>query len=126
MIQPLNFRGDALERIKNFPEPAKKITGFELHKVQEGKEPSDWKPMKTVGSGVKELRVAVDGDAFRTIYITKLGDTVYVLHAFQKKTQRTPKKDIDLAQKRLKELERELQKQQKEIKHEKRNRRTKR
>ena len=60
--------------------------------------------MKTIGPGVKEIRIAATGNQYRAIYITKIGDTVYILHAFQKKTQKTSKKDIDLAKKRMKEL----------------------
>ena len=60
--------------------------------------------MKTIGPGVKEIRIAATGNQYRAIYITNIGDTVYILHAFQKKTQKTSKKDIDLAKKRMKEL----------------------
>jgi phage-related protein len=66
-----------------------------------GFEPSDWKPMSSIGSSIREIRIHKDGE-FRVIYVTKLHETVYVLHAFQKKTQKTAKKDIDLAKARLK------------------------
>lgn len=75
-----------------------------MHKVQQGLEPSDWKPMTTVGSGVREIRIRDEAGAFRVLYVTKMEDAVYVLHAFQKKTQRTAKRDLDLAALRLREI----------------------
>lgn len=76
-------------------------------RVQRGLEPFDWKPMPTVGSGVREIRVRDDSGAFRVLYIAKLEDAVYVLHCFQKKTQATAKRDLDLAAKRYRELMKE-------------------
>jgi phage-related protein len=78
--------------------------GFELRQIQLGRDSSDWKPMKTVGPGVREIRVRDASGAFRVIYIATLADAVYVLHAFQKKTQETAKRDIDLAAARLKQI----------------------
>ncbi len=121
MAKPLEFLGDSLDVLKTFPIPAIKEIGHELNEVQEGRDPSNWKPMKTIGPGVREIRVSFDGDAFRTIYTVKLGETVYVLHVFQKKTRKTSKRDIELSQKRLKELTDHLR--QEEKKHEKRTRR---
>ena len=74
---------------------------MQLHKVQQGLEPSDWKPMGSVGSGVPEIRIREDGDAFRMLYVTQVAKAVVVLHAFEKKTQKTPKRDLDLADARL-------------------------
>jgi addiction module HigA family antidote len=79
-------------------------TGYELHKVQNGLEPDNWKPMTSVGSGVKEIRVSAPDGIYRAIYVAKFKDAVYVLHAFQKKEQKTRQEDIDLAKKRLKEI----------------------
>lgn len=79
---------------------------YQLGFVQLGFEPEDWKPMSTIGPGVREIRIHVDGE-FRVIYIAKFEEAIYVLHAFQKKTQKTSKKDIDIAKTRLRELERE-------------------
>jgi len=75
--------------------------GFQLRRVQEGKDPTDWKPMPTVGAGVREIRVRDASGAFRVIYVVATGDGVVVLHVFQKKTRKTPKKDLDLAAARL-------------------------
>jgi len=77
-----------------------------LRKVQRGLEPDDWRPMKSVGVGVREIRVREKSGAFRVIYYAKLGDAVYVLHCFQKKTPKTSRDDIRLARTRFKELTR--------------------
>jgi len=101
--KPLVFLGDSRDRLRDFPEVARGRAGAELFAVQLGLEPSDWKPMKTVGPGVREIRVRDETGAFRVIYLATLADRVLVLHAFQKKTQQTAQRDIDLAAKRLKE-----------------------
>jgi phage-related protein len=103
-MKDVDFRGDSLDQIRSFPTEVQSDLGYQLHQVQIGEEPDSWKPMKTIGPGVKEIRIAATGNQYRAIYITKIGDTVYILHAFQKKTQKTSKKDIDLAKKRMKEL----------------------
>jgi phage-related protein len=97
------FLGDSRKRLVDFPADARREAGHQLNEVQEGKEPSDWKPMPTVGAGVKEIRINVQG-AFRVIYLATLPDNVYVIHAFLKKTPRTSKVDIDLAKTRFKQL----------------------
>ena len=78
-------------------------TGHELEKAQDGREPADWKPLPSVGLGVKELRVRT-GDAFRLIYLAKFTEAVYVLHAFQKKSEKTAQADIELARRRFRAL----------------------
>jgi len=72
--------------------------------VQHDLEPENWKPIKTVGAGVREIRIRCTDGAYRVIYTAKVRDTVYVLHAFQKKAQKTPQRSIELAKKRLKEI----------------------
>ena len=103
-MKPLKFTGSSLDDLRNFPERAKREAGYQLSQIQLGFEPSDWKPMSSIGPGIREIRIHNDGE-FRVIYITKLHETVYVLHAFQKKTQKTPRKDIELAKARLKLLQ---------------------
>ena len=78
---------------------------FQPGLVQQGREPVIWKPLQSMGAGVQEIRIDT-GDAFRVIYIAKFDEAIYVLHAFQKKTQRTPKKDLELARNRLRNVER--------------------
>jgi phage-related protein len=95
------FLGDALDVIRNLPEDARTAIGFQIRRVQEGKEPSDWKPLPTVGAGVREIRVRDASGAYRAIYFAASIDAVLVLHVFQKKTQKTAKKDLDLAAARL-------------------------
>lgn len=82
--------------------------GYQLDKVQQGLSPDDAKAMPTIGSGVTELRIWDEAGTFRVMYVAKLADSVYVLHCFQKKTQQTAKRDIDLARQRLKALMKEL------------------
>lgn len=102
----LIFEGSSYEDLLEFPDDAKREAGYQLGFVQNGQEPDDWKPIKCVGPGVNEIRIRVEG-AFRVIYIAKYEEAAYVLHAFQKKSQKTPKKDIDIAKKRLRRLEQE-------------------
>ena len=75
--------------------------GYQLDHVQHGLQPDDFKPMPTIGKGVEEIRIRDDTGAYRVIYTARLADAVYVLHAFQKKTQATSKRDIDLAKQRF-------------------------
>jgi len=100
------FMGDTLERIRKFPQKAQSEAGYEIYRVQVGLEPKDWKPLKTVGPGVREIRIRDDNGAFRVIYVANFADTVYVLHAFKKKTQATAKRELDLASRRLAQLTR--------------------
>jgi phage-related protein len=99
------FLGDSKKRLVAFPEGARREAGYQLDKVQNGDDPSDWKPMTTIGMGVKEIRIKIDGE-HRIIYLANVGELVYVLHAFTKKTQRTPRADIELARQRLKRITR--------------------
>jgi phage-related protein len=103
-VKPIEFVGDSLERLREFPPVARRMAGYQLDRVQRGLEPDDWKPMKAIGPGVREVRIRERAGAFRVIYLATLADRVAVLHAFQKKTQRTAKQDIDLAAKRFREL----------------------
>ncbi len=103
-MKRLEFLGDSLEQLRDFPETARKEAGVQLHKVQQGIEPSDWKPMTSVGHGVREIRIRDEAGIFRVLYIAKIEETVYVLHAFQKKTQQTAKRDLDLAATRLRQI----------------------
>lgn len=107
MKKPVEFRGDSLDALREFPESARREAGFQIDKVQQGHEPDDWKPIRTVGTGVKEIRIRDEAGAFRVIYVAKLADAVYILHCFQKKTQATSQKDIQLARKRFADLMRE-------------------
>lgn len=104
-MKTLRFIGSSLDDLRDFPAEARRQVGFELNAVQRGMMPSDFKPMPTVGAGVYEIRVHVLGE-WRVMYVARFEQSVYVLHAFQKKTQRTRKEDIELAARRYRELER--------------------
>ncbi|MGQ0701411.1 MAG: type II toxin-antitoxin system RelE/ParE family toxin [Panacagrimonas sp.] len=101
-MKPLKFVGSSHADLCALPQPVRHALGVELMIVQFGGEPSDFKPMKTIGAGAYELRVRDASGAFRAIYVAKFTDAVYVLHAFQKKTQKTSKADLDLAAARYK------------------------
>ena len=103
-FKPVTFHGDSLERIRDFPQVARRETGHELYQVQKGLDPSDWKPMPAIGAGVREIRIRDAGGAYRVVYIATLVDAIHVLHAFEKKSQKTAKRDIDLAAARLRQL----------------------
>lgn len=106
-MKPVAFRGDSLDALRAFPDEARQDAGFQIHKVQCGENPDDWKPMATIGSGVREIRIRDEAGAFRVMYLAKLEDAIYILHCFQKKTQSTSEKDKELARKRYKELMKE-------------------
>jgi phage-related protein len=107
-LKPVEFRGSTLDELRTFPATARREAGHQLDLVQRGREPDDWKPMGTVGQGVQEIRIRDAAGAFRVLYVAKFADAVYVLHCFQKKTQRTSKADLDLAAKRYRDLVKEL------------------
>ena len=96
--------GTALDDLRDFPKDA----GFQLEQVQLGLESDDWKPMPTIGQGVREIRIRDVSGAFRVVYLAKFADAVYVLHCFQKKTQKTSKPDLALAESRYRDLIQEL------------------
>ena len=100
-FKSIEFLGDSLEQIREFPDDAKRDVGYQLDRVQHGLQPDDFKPMPTIGKGVEEIRVRDDNSAYRLIYTARLADAIYVLHAFQKKTQSTSKRDIELAKQRF-------------------------
>lgn len=102
-MQTLIFVGCSRDDIRAFPESARHEMGRQLLRIQHGLNPDHWKPMKTVGAGVREVRISVEG-RFRALYVANIGNAVYVLHAFRKKGQKTSAKDIALGQQRLKQI----------------------
>jgi phage-related protein len=100
-MKSLEFVGNAREELLSFPREIYREIGFQLDRLQMGKPADDVKPMTTIGAGVFELRVRDASGAYRAIYVTKYLDTVFVLHCFQKKTQKTAKSNLDLARERL-------------------------
>lgn len=107
-FKPVEFRGSALDDLRAFPVSARREAGHQLDQVQHGNEPVDWKPMSSIGRGVMEIRIQDPVGAFRLIHVAKFADAVYVLHCFQKTTQKTARLDLELASKRYRELLQEL------------------
>lgn len=97
------FIDNSLDELRRFPIAARREAGYQIDRVQSGADPADWKPIKTIGVGVQEIRIHEQGE-HRVVYIAKFSEAVYVLHAFPKKTSQTAKKNIDLARKRYQAL----------------------
>lgn len=97
--------GSSLSRLRSFPAAARREAGHQLYQVQLGLKPSDWKPMRSVGPGVVEIRVHAGGE-YRVMYVARFAQGVYVLHAFEKKTRQTRKADIEQARRSLAEVSR--------------------
>jgi phage-related protein len=107
-MRAVRFRGSALDDLRAFPNGARREAGYQLDRLQNELVPTDWKPMSSIGKGVQEIRIRDSAGAFRVVYVAKFADAIYVLHCFQKKTQKTNKVDLDLAAKRYGDLIREL------------------
>lgn len=103
-MKPIRFLGNSLKALREFPTDARHNAGYQLERLQGGKTPDDFKPMPAIGKGVEEIRIWDDSGTFRVVYTARLEDAVYVLHAFQKKTQATSKRDIDTARQRFVQL----------------------
>ena len=106
--------GDSREVLRAFPKGPQKDLGYALYRVQLGQIPPDSKPMRTVGSGVYELREQDERAWYRVIYLKKVKSVVYVLHCFEKQTGQTEQRDINTARDRLKRLQ-EQQRQDERI-----------
>ena len=103
-LKQIRWIGNSRESISSFPVEARREAGYQLERVQVGIDPADWKPMPSVGLGVNEIRVREDNGAFRVFYVARFAEAIYVVHAFQKKTQKTSKTDIELARRRFSDL----------------------
>jgi phage-related protein len=99
------WMGSSREDLRAFPREARREIGYQLEHVQEGVDPDNWKPTSIVGPGVREIRVQESSGAFRCIYLANRPEGIYVLHCFQKKTQKTSRRDLDLAEKRFKAIQ---------------------
>jgi phage-related protein len=106
--KPVEFRGSSLDDLRAFPNSARHEAGHQIDLIQQGYQADDWKPMQSIGPGVREVRIRDAAGAFRVIYVAKFADAVYVLHCFRKTTQKTSKADLDLAARRYRELTKEL------------------
>ena len=99
------WHGSSRDDLRSFPANARRKAGFSLGFVQNGLMPTDSKPMKQVGKGAYEIRIRARSGQYRVIYVAVIDDSVHVLHAFQKKTQKTPQRDIKLARDRYREID---------------------
>ncbi|WP_322084335.1 type II toxin-antitoxin system RelE/ParE family toxin [Burkholderia sp. BCC1972] len=108
--KPVVFVGSALGDLRGFPLPARREAGHQIDQVQRGLAPDDWKPMRTIGAGVREIRVRDTSGAFRIVYVATFAEAIYVLHCFRKQSARTNQADIDLAARRYRALTMELKK----------------
>jgi phage-related protein len=105
-LRPIRWLGDSRKNILQFTEDVQKLIGDELQLLQWGKMPKDAKPFKHVGSGVIEIAIKHNKEAYRCVQAVQLGEEIYVLHAFQKKSKKgieTPQQDVDLIKRRYKE-----------------------
>jgi phage-related protein len=103
MEKPLLWLGSSRRDIRAFPSAARRMAGFQLLRVQQGMEPTDWKPMTSIGSGVREIRIHTDTE-HRVCYVARFAEGIYVLHAFEKRSQKTAANDLELARTRWREL----------------------
>jgi phage-related protein len=95
---------DTLDRLRSFPEDVRRQAGHELYTVQRGADPSEWRPMPTIGAGVREIKIRGARGIYRVIYVASLADAVHVLHVFQKKSRKTSQHDLNIASMRLRQL----------------------
>ncbi len=108
----LHFEGDSLEVLSGFPDEVKRALGFSLRQLQIRREPtSQTRNMSSIGSGVYELKEADERAWYRAIYLSKVGNTIYVLHCFEKESRKTDRRDIEVARQRLKLVRQRLQEQ---------------
>ena len=103
-MKPVAFLGDALDRLRAFPNGPRRDAGYQLERVQRGLDPSDWKPMASIAPGVREIRVFDSTGAYRVLYVATFREAVYVLPAFAKKTRKTSPRDIEITARRLRQL----------------------
>jgi phage-related protein len=86
--KPVEFRGSALADLRSFPQAARREAGYQLDRVQRGREPDDWIPINSAGRGVKEIRIRDASGAFRVLYVAKFAEAIYVLHVFRRRRRR--------------------------------------
>jgi phage-related protein len=99
----LIWLGSSRRDLRAFPALSRRLAGFQLRRVQQGLDPDDWKPMQTVGLGVREIRTHIAG-AHRVFYVTTRAEAIYVLHAFEKKTRKTSAHDLRIGRDRFRAL----------------------
>ena len=101
--KPAQWLGSSRSDVRAFPRDARRLTGFQLRRVQQGLDPVDWKALPSVGPGVREIRIHTALE-HRVLYLARFVEAIYVLHAFEKRTRRTPKRDLKLGRQRFQAL----------------------
>jgi phage-related protein len=109
----INWEGDSLEILSQFPDDIKSDLGYALHRLQIGQLPAQSRPMKSIGAGVYELKESDERAWYRVIYFAKVADRIYVLHCFEKKSAKTSPVDLNVAKKRLKQVNERLREEAK-------------
>ena len=102
-VRTLVWLGSSRDDVRAFPADARRLAGFQLRRVQQGLDPNDWKTLPAIGPGVSEIRIHTVLE-HRVVYVAKFVEAVYVLHAFEKKSRKTSKRDRDLGRQRLHQL----------------------
>ncbi len=105
--KPIYWVGTSLKDLLSFPEEAKREAGYQLHRIQNGLDPENWKPFQAIGIGTREIRISEDGNTFRVMSVSKFSDKIYVLHSFQKKSRKTSSQDINIAKTRYSAIQNE-------------------
>jgi phage-related protein len=103
-LRLISWVGSSLTDLKKLPMVVQREIGFALHQIQEGETPDNVKPLKSFGSGILEIVSNYNKNTYRAVYAVKLGDDIYVLHVFQKKSKHgiaIPKQEIELIKRRL-------------------------
>jgi phage-related protein len=113
---PIAWEGNSREVIRGFPEDIRAELGIDLQLLQWGDEPKSYKPMPSIGKGVFELRQQDERSWYRVIYLSRIEGVIYVLHCFEKKSTKTPRKDVSLARTRYRVVQQRLAAQKKEAK----------
>ena len=106
MKKDVVFLGDTLKQIRALPGDVKNDLGFQIDKLQDGEQPDDFKPMYGIGIGVEEIRVWDRSGTYRLIYTARRPEAIYVLHVFQKTSEQTLQRDLELAKRRYHQIPR--------------------
>ncbi|MFM0499508.1 type II toxin-antitoxin system RelE/ParE family toxin [Paraburkholderia caffeinilytica] len=100
----IHWMGSSYHDLLAFPEEPRRRAGFQLGKIQAGLDPDDWKPFDSIGAGTREIRIREADGIFRVMYVTKFVEALYVLHCFQKKTQKLGPQDRKIAEMRYRAI----------------------
>jgi phage-related protein len=109
----IEWEGNSKELLSSFPDAARCNLGFDLRLLQHGQQPTDYRPMSSVGPGVFELRDQDERAWYRVIYLSRVQDVIHVLHCFEKRSRETPMKEIRTARQRLKEVRARMMRERK-------------